>query len=122
MSLPRLRFSPALALFSGAAISILAGASFNIQGRTGETALFGLIAALLAFGAGLAFRWWKYALPAGVAALIIHLATYHLDLHNQFLRINLAGLLALVLGGVLSSIAYARVTGDLASACRTSSA
>ena len=113
MSLPRLRFSPALALFSGAAISILAGASFNIQGRTGETALFGLIAALLAFGSGLGFRWWKYALPAGAAALIIHLATYRLDLHNQFLRINLAGLLALVLGGVLSFIAYSRVTDDL---------
>lgn len=113
MSVPRLRLTPALGLFSGAAIAILAGASFNIQGRPGQFAIPGMIAGLLAFGAGLAFRWWRYAAPAALAALAVHLASYRFDLHNEFLRINLAGLLALGLGGVLSTVAYSGVTFDL---------
>ncbi len=109
----RLRLSPALALFAGAAIAILAGASFNTQGRTGETALLALAAALLAFAAGVLFRSWNYAAVFGIGALLIHLISYKFDLHNRYLFINLAGLLALGLGGILAFIAYSRVTEEM---------
>ncbi len=107
------RLSLPLTLFVGAAITILAGASFNIQGRTGETVGFALFAGLLAFGAGVAYRWWKYALGAGALALVVELFTFHFDLHNRFLGVTLAGLLAIVVGGMLSFIAYTRITEDL---------
>src|ERR1700738_4890516 len=73
-----------LALFAGAGLAILAGASFNIQGYRGETALLAIFAGIAAWAAGLLYRQWKIAVSLG--------------------------LLFLALGGVLSSVAYERVT------------
>ncbi len=107
------RLSPPLALFVGAAIMILAGASFNIQGRTGETVAFALLAGLLAFGAGVAYRWWKYAAGAMALALVVQFFSFHFDFRNRFLLVTLAGLLAIVAGGMLSFVAYSWITEDL---------
>jgi GAF domain-containing protein len=109
--LPRL--SMPLALFAGAAIAILAGASLNIAGRTPESVLPALLVALLSFGAGIGFRWWKYALAVAIAGLVLNLWTYHFSLGSPALRISIAGELALVVGGMISFLAYTRVNGDI---------
>jgi len=54
----RARISLPLALFGAAAFTILAGASFNIQHQTADAAFVALLAGVLAFGAGLAWRYW----------------------------------------------------------------
>src|SRR2546423_12252697 len=108
----RARISLPLALFGTAAFTILAGASFNIQDQKAETALFALLAGVLAFGAGVAWRYWKYAAGAGVLAIAIQLLAHHFQF-NRSLQINLAGLAALGLGGMLFTIGYQKVTADI---------
>ncbi|HEX6548487.1 MAG TPA: GAF domain-containing protein, partial [Candidatus Dormibacteraeota bacterium] len=107
------RLSVPLALFTGAATAILAGASLNVDGRTGETVLPALLVALLSFGAGVGFRWWKYALGVALAGLVLNFWTYHFNLTTPGLRINVAGELALAAGGMLSFLAYSRVNEDI---------
>ncbi len=102
-----------LALFGAAAFTILAGASFNIQDQKAETVLLALLAGVLAFGAGVAWRYWKYATGAGVIAILIQLLAHHFQLGDRSLHINLAGLAALGLGGMLFTIGYQKVTADI---------
>ena len=109
----RARISLPLALFGAAAFTILAGASFNIQHQTADAAFVALLAGVLAFGAGLAWRYWKYAAGAGAVAVLLQALTYHFQLNNRFLLINLAGLAALGVGGMLFTIGYQKVTEQI---------
>jgi len=72
----RAQISLPLALFGAAAFTILAGASFNIQGQTADAAIFALLAGVLAFGAGVAWRYWKYAAGAGAIAVVVEALTH----------------------------------------------
>ena len=85
------------------AILILAGATLNVSGRTGQTALLAAVAGLLALLAGALFRMWKVAAPLGVAAVVVSVLT-------QFSFLDLAGLVLLGLGGVAGSLAYRNFT------------
>jgi GAF domain-containing protein len=98
-----------LALFAGAGLAILAGASFNIQGYRGETALLAILAGVAAWTGGLLFRQWKVAVSLGLLAIAFTAIEVHFA-PLAFFAINTAGLLLLGLGGVLSTIAYERVT------------
>lgn len=67
----RARVSPQLAMFAAAAVSILAGASFNIQGRAGQAGVMALLAGLLAFAAGLIHLRWRRSAPLFVTAVVV---------------------------------------------------
>jgi len=98
-----------LALFAGAGLAILAGASFNIQGYRGETALLAILAGVAAWTGGLLYRQWKIAVSLGLIAIAFTAIEVHFA-PLAFFAINTAGLLLLGLGGVLSTIAYEHVT------------
>jgi len=112
------RFPLQLALFCAAAIAILAGASFNIQGRSVEFALFAIVAALLAFAAGVFYRHWRLAAPMGAIAILITVFGSHFDFRSSSLWINVAGLLCLALGGLVGFIGYTDVTEEMRSRLR----
>jgi len=101
-----------LALFAGAGLAILAGASFNIQGYTGQTALIAMLAGLMACAAGFVYRQWKISVSLGLAALALTAVEVHF-VPAVFFGINTAGLLLLALGGVVGIIAYDRVTEEI---------
>lgn len=101
-----------LGLFAGAGLAILAGASFNIQGYTGQTALLAMLAGIMAWSAGLVYRRWHIAASLGLSALALTAVEVHFA-PAVFFGINTAGLLCLGLGGVLSAVAYAFVTAQL---------
>src|SRR5918912_2810777 len=107
------RFPLQLALFCAAAIALLTGASFNIQGRSAEFALFAILAALLAFAAGVFYLHWRVAAALAMVALIITLFGSHFDVRNSSLWINVAGLLCLVLGGVVGFLGYTDITDEM---------
>lgn len=100
-----------LGLFAGAGVAILAGASFNIQGYSGQTALLAILAGGAAWTAGLLHRRWKIAICLGLAALAFTGIEVHFG-RIEFFGVNVAGLLCLLLGGVLSTVAYGRVMAD----------
>jgi GAF domain-containing protein len=104
MSSDRATFAFRIALSAATAILILAGATLNVSGRTGQTALLATVAGLLALLAGALFRLWKVAAPLGVAAVALSVLT------PQFTFLDLAGLLLLGLGGVAGSLAYRNFT------------
>ena len=112
------RFPIQLALFCVAAVAILAGASLNIQGRSAEFVLFAILAALLAFGAGVFYLDWRVAAGLVVAALVITIVGSHFNLRSSSLWINVAGLLCLVLGGVVGRIGYNDVSEETVSRLR----
>lgn len=101
-----------LALFASAGLVILAGASFNIQGYTGIRALIAMLAGILAWASGIVHRQWKIAVSLGLAAIALTGAEAHFT-GAQLFGENLAGILSLIAGGVLSYVAYDRVTGQL---------
>lgn len=101
-----------LALFAAAGLAILAGASFNIQGYTGLRALVALLAGILAWAAGVLHRQWKIALILGLGAVALTAAEAHFS-GVQLFGENLAGLICLILGGILSSVAYDNVTSEM---------
>src|SRR5580765_2791748 len=103
MSSDRATFAFRIALSAATAILILAGATLNVNGRTGQTALLAAVAGLLALLAGALFRMWKVAAPLGVAAVVVSVLT-------QFSYLDLAGLVLLGLGGVAGSLAYRNFT------------
>jgi HD-GYP domain-containing protein (c-di-GMP phosphodiesterase class II) len=98
-----------LGLFAGAGLAILAGASFNIQGYRGETALLAMLAGTFAWSAGIVWRRWHIAVSLGLAAIALTAVEVHFQT-AAFFGINTAGLLCLGLGGVLSQVAYEHVT------------
>ena len=98
-----------LALFAGAGLAVLAGASFNIQGYRGETALLAILAGVAAWAGGLLFRQWKVAVSLGLLAIAFTAIEVHFA-PLAFFAINTVGLLLLGLGGVLTTLGYERVT------------
>ena len=106
------RLSLQLALFAGAGLAILAGASFNIQGYGGQTAFLAILAGAAAWTAGLLYRQWKIAVCLVLAAVAFTAIEVHFG-KLEFFGVNLAGILCLVLGGVLSTVAYTRVMADI---------
>jgi GAF domain-containing protein len=101
-----------LALFAGAGLAILAGASLNIQGYRGETALLAIFAGIAAWGAGLIYQRWKFAGLLGVLAIGLTVVEVRFA-PAAFFAINTVGLLLVALGGVLSAIGYERVTESM---------
>src|SRR5437773_3368119 len=104
MSSDRATFALRIALSAATAILILAGATLNVSGRTGQAALLAAVAGLLALLAGALNRVWKAAVPLAVAAVIVSVLT------SQFSPWDLAGLVLLGLGGVAGSLAYRNFT------------
>ncbi|TMD08883.1 MAG: GAF domain-containing protein [Chloroflexi bacterium] len=100
-----------LALFAGAGLAILAGASLNIQGYHGEQALIAVAAGILAWAGGVLSKRWKIA--AGLAIGAIALTAVEVRFSGSFFWINLAGILLLGLGGVVGAIGYEKLTDAL---------
>ncbi len=101
-----------LALFAGAGLAILAGASFNIQGYRGETALLAILAGIAAWASGLLYRQWKIAVSLGLLAIAFTAVEVHFA-PVAFFAVNTLGLLLVLLGGVLSAVAYELVTEQM---------
>src|SRR5438270_11810624 len=99
-----------LGLFAGAGLAILAGASFNIQGYRGETALLAMLAGLFAWGAGLLWRRWQIAISLALAAIALTAVEVHFA-PAAFFGSNPAGPPALGPGGLLRPAPADRVTG-----------
>ncbi|HEX6489721.1 MAG TPA: GAF domain-containing protein [Candidatus Dormibacteraeota bacterium] len=111
-----------VALFTAAGILILAGASFNVQGHTGKTGLEVMAGGLLAVIAGITHRRWRLSVICGLAAIIAVVGTLPIEEIRsgtligqaaQPVLMNLLGVAALVLGGVVGSRGYAVVTAEL---------
>ena len=73
MSFKRESFAIRIGFSVATAVLILAGASLNISGRTGQSALLAVIAGLLALGAGATNVNWKVSAPLGFGAIVIAL-------------------------------------------------
>jgi GAF domain-containing protein len=86
---------------------ILAGATLNVSGRSGQEALIAAVAGLLALLAGVLNRMWKAAVPLGVAAIVLTFFT------PPFRPLDIGGLLLLGLGGLAGSLAYRSFTDAL---------
>src|SRR5712692_2593449 len=100
--------------FSAAtAVLILAGASLNVNGRSGQAALLAVVAGLLALGAGALNVKWKISAALAAAALLASLAAAHFDLFDRQLPLELGGLLLLGVGGLIGSLAYNNFTNAL---------
>src|SRR5216684_1370523 len=106
-------FAVRVGLSAATAVLILAGASLNVSGRTGQAALVAAVAGLLALGAGAINVNWKISAPLGAGALLASIAAAHFDLRDRQLPLELLGLLLLGLGGFVGGIAYRNLTGAL---------
>src|SRR5579859_3248122 len=95
-----------IGLSASAAFFILAGASLNVTGRGGQTALLATAGGLLILLAGAIHTQWKLAAPLVVAAIGFALLSAHLNLRNPQLPLDLVGLLFLLLGGFIGSMAF----------------
>jgi GAF domain-containing protein len=104
MTSDRATFAYRIALCAATAILILAGATLNVSGRTGQAALLAAVAGLLALLAGALNRVWKAAAPLGAAAVVLALIT------PPFRPLDLGGLVLFGLGGFAGSMAYASFT------------
>ena len=107
MTSDRTRFTLRIALCAATAILILAGATLNVSGRSGQEALIAAVAGLLALLAGVLNRMWKAAVPLGVAAIVLTFFT------PPFRPLDIGGLLLLGLGGLAGSLAYRSFTDAL---------
>src|SRR2546428_4190302 len=68
MNSERGTYASRIALSAATAALILAGASLNVSGRSGESALLAVLAGLFAGAAGALNESWKLSAPAGLAA------------------------------------------------------
>lgn len=108
-----------VALFSAAGVLILAGASFDVQGHTGRTGLLVMAGGLLAVVAGVVHRRWQIALICALASVIALVGALPIEqlrsnsLGAQAALMNLVGVAALVLGGVVGQRGYALVTEEM---------
>src|SRR6266849_2297877 len=98
---------------AAAAVLLLAGASLNVSGRTGEAALLGGVGGVLAIAAGAMNVRWKISAPLGVAALLAAIAAARFDFTDKSLPLDIGGLVVLGLGGYGVSIAYKSFTDTL---------
>ncbi len=113
MNFKRESFAIRIGFSVATAVLILAGASLNVSGRTGQSALLAVIAGLLGLGAGATNVNWKVSVPLGFGAIVIALGAAHFDLSEMQLPLDLGGLLLLGLGGYVGSIAYNNFSGAL---------
>src|SRR2546422_5365455 len=113
MSSDQTTFAFRTAFSAAAAILVLAGASLNVSGRTGQAALILIVAGALAFAAGAANRAWKISAPMAAASLVALLFAIDFNLGDSQLPLALAGLVLLALGGAAGSIAYWSLTDAL---------
>jgi len=104
MTSDRTTFALRIALSAATAILILAGATLNVSGRTGQAALLAAVACLVALLAGALNQLWKVAVPLGVAAVVVSLLT------PPFRAFDLGGLVLMGLGGFAGSMAYRSFT------------
>ena len=95
-----------IGLSAAAALFILAGASLNVTGRAGQTAVLATAGGLLILLAGAIHTQWKFAAPLVAAAIGFALLSAHLNIRNPELPLNLVGLLFLLLGGFIGSMAF----------------
>jgi HD-GYP domain-containing protein (c-di-GMP phosphodiesterase class II) len=100
MRFDRSTFPLRIALLAATAVLILAGATLNVSGHAGPTALLATVAGLLALVAGALYRLWQAAVPLGIAAVVVSVLIPPLS------PLDLGGLLLLGLGGAAGSIAY----------------
>jgi len=98
---------------AAAAVLLLAGASINVSGRSGEAAFIAGFGGLLAIAAGVMNVRWKISAPLGAAALLASVAASHFDFTDKQLPLDIGGLLVLGLGGYVGSIAYKSFTDAL---------
>jgi GAF domain-containing protein len=95
--------------FSAAAAAlILAGASLNASGRDPAALAVAAVSGLLAIGAGVMFRRWRFALPLAALAIVLSLVIGQFNPHQDDLVLQLAGLVLLGVGGALGALAYRR--------------
>jgi len=104
MNSDRATFAIRIGLSAATAILILAGATLNVSGRTGQAALVAAVACLLALLAGALNQLLKVAVPLGVAAIVVSLIT------PPFRLFDLGGLVLMGLGGFAGSLAYRSFT------------
>ncbi len=95
---------------SAAAVLVLLGASLNASGRVGWPVALAGVAAVLATTAGVFWRVWRLALPAGGGAAVICLLLAQFNPRQGDLVIQVAGLLLLGAGGVVGGVAYRSFT------------
>ena len=93
---------------AAAAVLVQAGASLNASGRDTAALAGAATSGLLALGAGVIFRRWRFAIPLGAAAIVLSLVIAQFNPHQGDLVLQLAGLLLLGAGGALGALAYRR--------------
>jgi GAF domain-containing protein len=113
MSSIRGTFALRVGFSAATAVLILAGASLNVHGRSGQAALIAVVAGLLALGAGAVNVRWKVSAPLAAAALLASLAAAGFNLRDGQLPLELGGLLLLGAGGFVGSLAYNNFTNAL---------
>src|SRR5260370_36619629 len=110
MSSIRGTFALRLGFSAATAVLILAGASLNVNGRSGQAALLAVVAGLLGLGAGAMNVRWKISAPLAAAALLGSLAAARFDFRDSQLPLELGGVVLLGLGGPFGSLAHGRLT------------
>jgi HD-GYP domain-containing protein (c-di-GMP phosphodiesterase class II) len=99
--------------WAAAVVLLLAGAMLNSAGRDEAALPLAGVAGLLAVAAGAAFRWWRLALPALVAAVILTLFVAQFNPQQGDLALQFAGLVLLAGGGAVGILAYRHLRGQL---------
>ncbi|MHB8587662.1 MAG: GAF domain-containing protein [Candidatus Dormibacteraceae bacterium] len=107
----RATFALRLGFSAATAVLVLIGASLNVNGRYGASALAAVVAGALALAAGALNTSWQGSIPLGGAALLLMLVSAQFNLRDRDLVLQLAGLLLLGLGGFVGSIAYRSFAG-----------
>src|ERR1700693_3494537 len=100
MSSDRQTFALRIGLSAATAVLILAGATLNVSGREGRETLLAAGGGLPALLAGALPRRWQFAVPLGIAALVLTVLAEPLN------PLDVAGLLLVGLGGFTGAIAY----------------
>src|SRR2546428_1167502 len=113
MNSERGTYASRIALSAATAALILAGASLNVSGRSGESALLAVLAGLFAVAAGALNENWKRSVPAGLAAVAATLASVRFDYRDSQLPYEVGGLILLAIGGFVGRIAYNNFTDAL---------
>src|SRR5437762_12849889 len=93
---------------AAAAVLVLAGASLNASGRDTAALAGAATSGLLALGAGVIFRRWRFAVPLGAAAIVLSLVIAQFNPLQGDLVLQLAGLLLLRGGGPPGGPAFRR--------------
>src|SRR2546427_2832840 len=86
------------------------GATRIATGRESGGMLFPSAAGLAAVAGGSIYRWWSFAAPAAAASLVLILLLAPTNPQQGDLALQLAGLIALLLGGLAGGIAYRTFT------------